>query len=159
METTSRNLIEALIGVVAIWLVVHNLPDYITGLFPFAAPSDDLSQPKSIRMILSVHLIGSISVGILLLLLRRRIAHWLARGNERVAASVGALTSVGTVLIAIFFLGSGLSQLVAHIITKFEFRDSGFSSFLDRHRLNSDWGSIAAHSALDSWAVVTSTQR
>ena len=115
MKLQSRNFVEALIAVMAIWLIVREIPEF--AISQFALPFVDAQfQNANWKANEITHFSVSLLMGVLLLVLRRRLGAWLVSDSDIDAPLATSLVAVSTALIGVYFVASGLATLVTFLV-------------------------------------------
>jgi hypothetical protein len=113
----SRNLVEALIAIVAIWLLVRQVPDYGSTIYLLAATAgDDSYRQNYLAEVQSIHFGVSVLVGLLLLAVRRRIGAWLVPGSDKIDSTATSLVAVGVALLGVYFVGAGVLSVANYAV-------------------------------------------
>ncbi|WP_280539005.1 hypothetical protein [Chromohalobacter sp. 11-W] len=112
----TRSLCEALLGIAGIWLLVRTLSNQATSLYIVWSSSSVAQEAEAPNMlaIQGVHFFVGVLLGAGLLLARKPISRWLTSSEGEVSASSATLMAVGTALIGIGYLASGLVTLGTH---------------------------------------------
>ena len=116
MQISSRNLVESLIGVVAIWPVFRNIPDYVTTLFLSSTGTLESHQPVDVAALQAVHLVAGVACGLVLIVARSTLARWLVREPQDVGTTTRSLYSLGAACIGLYLTGTGLSSFVFYLV-------------------------------------------
>lgn len=113
-EFHTRSLIEALFAVAGIWLVVKQLPDFVSS-FTVIGYETRISVEQIIKH-QGLHLATNILLGSLLIFLRKKLANWLVSNEESSAYSSSELVGVGVAIVGAFLFSKGLFAVSIHLI-------------------------------------------
>ena len=109
---SGRRLVEALLAVAGIWMLVRQIPDYITTIYVAAAGSlESVWSGPDVVSVQGLHFFVSAVLGTALLLARNVIARRLFPDlNDEALASDGILAA-GVAIVGVYYAMSGLIDL------------------------------------------------
>ena len=107
-----RNLIGSLLAVIGVWLIVREIPDYVTSLYlTFAEVGPVSAAGPSVIMTQSLHFILSAATGLALIIVRRRLASWLQPDDSIADFGAEPLFAAGVAILGLYFTVTGLVVL------------------------------------------------
>lgn len=112
---------EALLALMGIWLIVSPLPSLVAWVLSLLMSQSQRTQDSFESRMLVAQLIAvlcSVVLGLILITLRKRLAHWLAPEPSSNTISAQMLLAVGAALVGVYFLVSGASSLAAVVIVR-----------------------------------------
>lgn len=105
----TRTLISSLVALVGTWLIVRQAPDFLAALLIMVT---DMEQfPLSILKLQAIHFSINLLLGLILILLRNKIACWLVPNESNVKVLFRLFCAVGSALMGIYFIGLGFISL------------------------------------------------
>ena len=105
----TRPLVASLVALMGLWMTLRQLPEVVSSLFMVFSDHGDI--PASVLMIHAVHFFSYSLIGVGLILLREKLASWLVPHEASMSIGVRALMAVGTALIGIYFIATGVVSL------------------------------------------------
>ncbi len=105
----TRPLVASLVALMGLWMTLRQLPEVVSSLFMVFSDQGDI--PASVLMIHAVHFFSYTLIGVGLILLREKLAGWLVPHEANMSIGVRALMAVGTALIGIYFIATGVVSL------------------------------------------------
>ena len=113
--SNGRQIVEAVLAVLGIWLVVRNVPDYAVLLAFEARTSSVAPMGGSPITLQTVHLAASALTGALIVASRKRLAHWLY--PETCAPETGwPSVSAGAAIVAVWSVLRGVVELATYYV-------------------------------------------
>lgn len=120
MTVQSRNVVEALLAVLAIWLIVRTLPDYSLAVYVVLFQTDMTGQFDQLFGFQTARVITNVTLGVIFLWQRHRVSSWLTRSSEEFDVSATIVASLGTALLGIYFAAAGLINLGTYLLSSAE---------------------------------------
>lgn len=145
----SRDLIEALLAVLGIWVTVRYVPDYIVTLgMLWNPPSRGTVDTGQIHALQALHFGVSVLLGAALIVARKHVARWLNPRSHSSNADPGALVAAGAAIVGVFYIAEGSTALGSHYLV----RPSTEAYSLDATVLHG-WISVAVGASLFTTSV------
>lgn len=117
----SRDLIEALLAVLGIWLVVRYVPDYAATLWMLSYASSNWTAEISghAHFVQVLHFAVSLLLGATLVMARKPAARWLnPKSHSSNDAYPGPLVAVGVATVGVLYIAEGITALGSHYLVQ-----------------------------------------
>ncbi|MCC5854018.1 MAG: hypothetical protein JJU30_14375 [Alkalimonas sp.] len=105
----TRTLISSLIALLGIWLLLRQAPDFASSMYIVLTETEHV--PPSILKLHAMHLSVNFLIGVFLILLRDKLAGWLAPNESGVKVFFRLFLAVGTSLMGVYFIAQGVVSL------------------------------------------------
>lgn len=111
-----QSFIESLFGVLAIWLIVRGIPDYVSTIYLVSKSAKEFIQPQAVVITQAIHFAASLACGFAILLSRRQLTNWLAPSAGSVDLHTPGLVAAGTAIIGLYLVGNGLGSMASYFV-------------------------------------------
>lgn len=108
-RTQTRSLISALIGLLGVWLILRQVPDYASSLFIALSGREEI--PTDLLSLYGAHFAVTAVFGIVLILLRGRLARWLVPADSVTSFQERSLIAIGVAVVGAYFVALGAISL------------------------------------------------
>ena len=105
LRTHTCSLVSALIGLLGLWLVLRQVPDFASSLFISLSAREDI--PADLLRLYGANFAVTALLGIVLSLLRERLARWLVPAESATTFQVRSLLAVGAAALGVYFVALG----------------------------------------------------
>ena len=108
-RTQTRSLVSALIGLLGLWLVFRQVPDYASSLIIALSGREEI--PADLLSLYGVHFAVTAVFGVVLILLRGRLARWLVPAESVTSFEGRSLIAIGVAVVGVYFVALGAISL------------------------------------------------